>query len=105
MMHATARLILGIGVTLIVAVAAIVVGDDRYDDVDALARACGGAVRTPQLEHALFNMRARSEGGLDPICSPSEYDDDADDVVLFRGPMSPEGPRRLGAGSAKSPPR
>ena len=96
MIHATTRLVLGIGLTLIVAVAAIAVGDDRYDDVDALA-ACAGAVRTPQLEHALFNIRARSEGGFDPICSPSEYDDDSDAVVSSRSPRNPEGPRRLGA--------
>jgi hypothetical protein len=98
MIHATTRLVLGIGLTLIVAVAAIAVGDDRYDDVDALAGACSGAVRTPQLEHALFNIRARSEGGLDPICSPSEYGDDSDAVVLSRSPRNSEGPRRLGAG-------
>jgi hypothetical protein len=97
MIHATSRLVLGIGLTLIVAVAAIVVGDDRYDDVDALAGACAGAVKTRQLEHALFNMRARSEGGLDPICSPPEYDDDSDAVMLSRSPGNPEGRRRLGA--------
>ena len=96
MIHSTTRLILGAGLTLIVAVAAIAVGDDRYDDVDALAGACAGAVRTPQLEHALFNIRARSEGGFDPICSPSEDDDDSDAVVLSRSPRNPEGPRRLG---------
>jgi hypothetical protein len=102
MMSATTRLVLGVGLTLIVAVAAIAVGDDRYEDVDALARACTGAVRTPQLEHALFNIRARSEGGLDPICSPPEHDDDPGDMVLSRSPRNPEGPRRLGAFGERS---
>jgi len=96
MIQSTTRLILAIGLTLIVAVAAIAVGDDRYDDVDALAGACAGKERTPQLEHAMFNIRARSEGGSDPICSPSEYDDDSDAVVLSRSPSNPAGPRRLG---------
>jgi hypothetical protein len=54
-------------------------------------------MKTPQLEHALFNIRARSEGGFDPICSPSEYDDDSDALVLSRSPSNPEGPGWLGA--------
>ena len=102
MIHSTTRLILGFGLTLIVAAAAIAVGDDRYDDVDALAGACAGAVRTPQLEHALFNIRARSEGGFDPICSPPEYEDDSDAVVLSRSPSNPAGPRRLGVSGERS---
>src|SRR5258707_2994283 len=35
MINSTARFVLGIGLTLIVAVAAIAICDDRYDDVDA----------------------------------------------------------------------
>lgn len=85
MTSSTTRLALGIGVTLIVAVGAIVIGDDRYDDAgSALARACTGAATTPELEHALFNARARSEGGFDPICSPPESDDDSDGAMLSR---------------------
>jgi len=85
MMGSTTRVILGIGVTLIVAVGAIVIGNDRYDDVDeAVAKACAGAVTTPQLENALFNARARSDSGSDPVCSPPANDDDFDGAMLSR---------------------
>jgi hypothetical protein len=85
MMGSTTRVILGIGVTLIVAVGAIVIGNDRYDDVDgAVAKACAGAVTTPQLENALFNARARSDSGSDPVCSPPANDDDLDGAMLSR---------------------
>jgi len=84
-MGSTTRVILGIGVTLIVAVGAIVIGNDRYDDVDeAVAKACAGAVTTPQLENALFNARARSDSGSDPVCSPPAKDDDLDGAMLSR---------------------
>ena len=84
-MSSTTGFILGIGVTLIVAVGAIALGNDRYDDVDgAIAKACAGAATTPQLENALFNARARSDSGADPICSPPENDDDFDGVMLSR---------------------
>jgi hypothetical protein len=85
MMGSTTRVILGIGVTLIVAVGAIVIGNDRYDDVDgAVAKACAGAVTTPQLENALFNARARSDSGSDPVCSPPANDDDLEGAMLSR---------------------
>jgi hypothetical protein len=85
MTKSTTRVILGIGVTLIVAVAAIAIGNDRYTDVEgALAKACAGAPTTPQLENALFNARARSDGGFDPICSPPANDDDFDGAMLSR---------------------
>lgn len=87
MTSSTTRLALGIGVTLIVAVGAIAIGDDRYVDADsAIARACTGAATTPELEHALFNARARSEGGFDPFCSPPENDDDSNGAMLSRSP-------------------
>jgi hypothetical protein len=85
---------LGIGVTLMVAVGAIAIGNDRYDDVDgALAKACAGEATTPQLENALFNARAQSEGGFDAICSPPENDDDSEAVKLSHYPNIP--PRRF----------
>jgi hypothetical protein len=85
MMSSTTGFILGIGVTLIVAVGAIALGNDRYDDVDgAIATACAGAATTPQLENALFNARARSDSGSDPICSPPANDDDFDGAMLSR---------------------
>jgi hypothetical protein len=89
---------LGIGITLIVAVGAIAIGDDSYDDVDgALAKACAGAATSHQLENALFNARARSDSGFDPICSPPENDDDFDGVMLSHSPSIRDGAPRFGA--------
>jgi hypothetical protein len=92
MIGSTTRLILRLGATLIVAVGAIAIGNDRYDDVEgALAKACAGATTTPQLENALFNARARSDGGFDPICSPLENDYDSDGVMLSHSPSIRDG--------------
>jgi hypothetical protein len=88
MIGSTTRLILRLGATLIVAVGAIAIGNDRYDDVEgALAKACAGATTTPQLENALFNARARS----DPICSAPENDYDSDGVMLSHSPSIRDG--------------
>jgi hypothetical protein len=95
MLSSITRIVLWIGATLIVAVGAISIGNDRYDDVDgALAKACAGSATTPQLENALFSVRARSEGGSDPICAPPEKDDDFEGVMLSHGPNS-RGPGRF----------
>jgi hypothetical protein len=100
MASSTTGLMLGIGVTLIVAVGAIAIGDDRYDDIDgALARACAGGATSHQLENALFNARARSDGGFDPICSPPENDDDFDGVMLSHSPR--DDATRIGAFGAE----
>ena len=102
MTSSTTRSMLGIGVTLIVAVGAIAIGDDRYDDVDgALAKACAGAATSHQLENALFNARARSDGGFDPICSPPENDDDFDGVMLSHSPSIRDDATRIGAFGAE----
>jgi hypothetical protein len=102
MTSSTTRSMLGIGVTLIVAVGAIAIGDDRYDDADgALAKACAGAATSHQLENALFNTRARSNGGFDPICSPPENDDDFDGVMLSHGPSIRDDATRIGAFGAE----
>jgi hypothetical protein len=97
MTSSTTRWFLGIGVTLIVAVGAIAIGNDRYDDVDgAIARACAGAATTHQLENALFNARARTDGGFDPICSPPQNDDDFDGAMLSRSPSIRRGATWIG---------
>jgi hypothetical protein len=102
MTSSTTRSMLGIGVTLIVAVGAIAIGDDRYDDVDgALAKACAGAATSHQLENALFNARARSDGGFDPICSPPENEDDFDGVMLSHSPSTRDGATGFGAFGAE----
>ncbi|MBV8806418.1 MAG: hypothetical protein JO042_15280 [Sinobacteraceae bacterium] len=78
-MSITTKAILGFGITLIVAVAAIYLGNDRYDELEgAVTRACAGGAMSPQLENALFSLRARSDNGSDPVCAPSEKDDDID---------------------------
>jgi hypothetical protein len=95
MTNSTTRLILGIGLTLLVAGGAIAIGNDRYDGVNAaLAKACAGEVTTPQLQNALFNARARTESGFDPICSPPRDDDDFDGAMLSRSPSIPDSARR-----------
>jgi hypothetical protein len=88
MLSSAAKISLWFGVTLMVALGAIAIGNDRYDDVDgaALAKACAGSAPTRQMDNALFNARARSDGGADPICAPPEKDDDFDGVMLSHSP-------------------
>ena len=79
MVHPIVRVVLGFVTVCGVAAAACVIGDDRYasGDVD-LTQACTGHAMSPQLENALFNSRARTDSGADPICSPDATA--ADDV-------------------------
>ena len=87
MFRMTIRTSLWFGATLLVAVGAIAIGDGRYGDVDgAVAKACTGAVSTRQLDNVLFNVRALSEGGADPICAPPDEDDEFDGVMLSHLP-------------------
>jgi hypothetical protein len=87
MLSSITRIGLWLGATLIVAVGAIAIGNDRYDDVDgALAKACAGSAPTRQMDNALFNARARSDSGADPICAPPQKDDDFDGVMLSHSP-------------------
>jgi hypothetical protein len=89
---------LWIGATSIVAVGAIVIGNDRYVDVDgALARACTGAAPSRQLDNALFNARARSDSGADLICAPPEKDAEFDGVMLSRSPGARAGATQTSA--------
>jgi hypothetical protein len=87
MLSSIIRMSLWIGATSIVAVGAIAIGNDRYDEVDgALAKACSGSAPSRQLDNALFNARARSDSGADPICAPPEKDADFDGVMLSHSP-------------------
>jgi hypothetical protein len=91
MFSSVARVFTGVAITMVVAVGAIAVGNDRYVDTgDALAQACAGKPATQELENALFNVRARSDGGMDPICAPAVVDDDIDGegAMLSRAPGS-----------------
>jgi hypothetical protein len=87
MLNSITRFALWLGATSIVAVGAIAIGNDRYADVDgALAKACAGSAPTRQMDNALFNARARSDSGADPICAPPQKDDDFDGVMLSHSP-------------------
>lgn len=91
MFSSMAKLVSGVAITMVVAVGAIAVGNDRYVDTgDALTRACAGKPGTRELENALFNLRARSDGGMDSICAPAVVDDDidGDGALLSRAPGS-----------------
>jgi hypothetical protein len=89
MVNSTVRVILGIVITCGVAVGAVVIGNDSYVDADGgIAKACAGTPATPQMENALFNARSRTEGGIDPICSPLPADDDLDGLLLSHSPVN-----------------
>jgi hypothetical protein len=97
MLSSTIKFSLWLVATLIVAVGAIAIGNDRYDDADgALAKACAGSAPTRQLANALFNARARSDSGADPICAPPEKDDDFDGVMLSHSPGARAGATQFG---------
>jgi len=91
-------MILWIGATLIVAVGAIAIGDDGYADVDgaAVAKACAGTTSTRQMDNVLFNARALSDSGSDPICAPPQADDDFDSAMLSHSPGSRARATQLG---------
>lgn len=92
MLSSVIRMSLWIGATSIVAVGAIAIGNDRYDDpASALATACTGSAPTRQLDNALFDARALSDSGADPICAPPANDDDFDGVMLSHSPSARAG--------------
>jgi hypothetical protein len=66
------KVTLGVVLVLSCAVAALV-DDARHADADgSLAQACAGMPASHKLERALFNVRAQSNGGFDPICGAIE---------------------------------
>jgi hypothetical protein len=97
MLRSVIRMSLWIGATSIVAIGAIAIGNDRYDEGGgALAKACTGSAPTHQLDNALFNARARSDSGADPICAPPAQDDDFDGVMLSHSPSARAEAAQLG---------
>jgi hypothetical protein len=97
MFRTTMRMILWIGATLMVAVGAIAIGDDGYaDDDDAAVKACAGKTSTRQMDNVLFNARALSDSGSDPICAPPQADDDLDGAMLSHSPGSRAGAAQFG---------
>jgi hypothetical protein len=105
MIKSAAKAILGIAITMGIAAGAIVIGNDRYVDTDgAFAQACAGKPATPQLENALFNSRARSDGGMDAICAPAAVDDDYDGALLSRSPSDRNNAARLEMSGVRAAP-
>ena len=76
MKNSTIKTILGAAVISGLAVLATgeaLFGEDRYADPDSsLAQACAGLMASDRLQNALFNARAQSNGGFDPVCGEFE---------------------------------
>jgi hypothetical protein len=87
MLRSALKVGLWIVATLVVAVVAIAIGDNRLDEDDsAVAKACSGQATSRQLDRTLFTARALSESGADPICTPPSNDDDYDGVMVSHSP-------------------
>ncbi|MGB9330105.1 MAG: hypothetical protein WCB10_04990 [Steroidobacteraceae bacterium] len=64
-----AATILAIALMFSVVTGAVISGGSRPEEADgSLAQACAGTRIDHQLDNALFNVRAQSNGGSDPIC-------------------------------------
>jgi hypothetical protein len=64
-----AATILAIALMFSVVTGAVITGGSRPEEADgSLAQACAGMRIDHQLDDALFNVRAQSNGGSDPIC-------------------------------------
>jgi hypothetical protein len=75
------RTALWMAATLALAIGAIAISDDRFHEAGAQL-ACTGPV-SRQLDHTLFTLRALSQSGEDPVCTPPVKDDDDFDGVML----------------------
>ncbi len=75
------RTILWMTATIAIAIGAIAIADDRFDDAETKFACTGGA--SHQLENTLFTARALSQSGEDPVCTPPARDDDEFDGVML----------------------
>lgn len=75
------RTILWLAATIVIAIGAIAIADDRFDERAAQSACIGRA--SHQLENTLFTARALSQSGADPVCTPPDKDDDDFDGVLL----------------------
>ncbi len=74
------RTILWLAATVAIAIGAIAIADDRFDEAAAQSACTGRA--SHQLDNALFTARALSQSGADPVCTPPDEDDDDVDGVM-----------------------
>jgi hypothetical protein len=75
------RMTLWMAATVAIAIVAIAIADDRFDEAGAQVACTGHASR--QLENTLFTARALSQSGTDPVCTPPDHDDDDLDAVTL----------------------
>jgi hypothetical protein len=83
------RTILWMTATIVIAIGAIAIGDDRFEEAQAQTACTGPA--SHQLENTLFTARALSQNGADPVCTPAVEDADDSDAVMLshRGGIRP----------------
>ena len=75
------RTTLWLAATVAIAIVAIAIADDRFEEAGAQVACTGHASR--QLENTLFTARALSQSGTDPVCTPPDHDDDDLDGVAL----------------------
>jgi hypothetical protein len=75
------RTILWMTATIVIAIGAIAIADDRFEEAGAQVACSGQASR--QLDNTLFTARALSQSGADPVCTPPDKDDDDFDGVML----------------------
>ena len=69
------RIILWMLATLGLAAGAIAIEDDRFTEAQ-MRVACTGQPISRQLDNTLFTARALSQNGADPVCTPTDHDED-----------------------------
>jgi hypothetical protein len=75
------RPILWMTATIVIAIGAVAIADDRFDEAGAQLACTGRA--SHQLENTLFTARALSQNGEDPVCTPPAKDDDDFDGAML----------------------
>jgi hypothetical protein len=68
--------------TLVIAVGAIAIGNDRFTEAETQV-ACTGQPISRQLDNTLFTARALSQSGADPVCTPPDHDEDDLDAAML----------------------
>jgi hypothetical protein len=103
MLRAAARIL--IGLTLIAGLlgGALWMGHERPGDAEvSLAQVCAGMVTDRKAENALFEVRAQSNGGSDPVCDALEEPLEGSLAEAFGDDDLPDGLTVVGDGSQRS---